>query len=150
MEAFEFIDISGDAGIRAYGETLEDLFANAALGMYSLITDAENIREQREITFDLRSHSLDGLLVAFLNELIFHFDAYGFLGKKILIAGIALPSGAQGTKQDGDCGLKAAVSGEDFDAGRHEKRLLIKAATYHQLRIEKKEGIWRAEVIFDI
>jgi len=27
---------------------------------------------------------------------------------------------------------------------------LIKAATYHKLKIERKEGLWEADVIFDI
>ncbi len=41
MKRFELIDISGDAGIRVFGESLEDLFLNAAAGMYSLITDPD-------------------------------------------------------------------------------------------------------------
>jgi SHS2 domain-containing protein len=138
MKTFEVIDISGDAGIRVYGETLQDLFVNAAMGMYSLITDLSTVREERHIALDIESHSLEGLLVSWLNELIFHFDAYGFVGKAIRIAAFL------------DTRLAARVSGEDFDPGRHEKRLLIKAATYHRLIIEKKEGQWVADVIFDI
>jgi SHS2 domain-containing protein len=46
--------------------------------------------------------------------------------------------------------LKATISGEDFDSERHESKLLIKAATYHKLRIEKTDDTWEAEVIFDI
>lgn len=138
MERFEIIDISGDAGIRAYGETMEELFANAAMGMYSLITGIEDIREKRGITIDVESQTMDGLLVAWLNELIFRFDTYGFIGKKISIE----------TLQDNR--LRAGVSGEDFDPGRHEKRLLIKAATYHQLSIRKKDGLWVTNIIFDI
>jgi len=138
MKTFEMIDISGDAGIRAYGETLQDLFVNAAMGMYSLITDPAAVREERHIALDIESHSLEGLLVSWLNELIFHFDTYGFVGKTIRIAAFLNNK------------ISARVSGEDFDPERHEKRLLIKAATYHQLSIEKKEGQWVADVIFDI
>lgn len=138
MKTFEMIDISGDAGIRAYGETLQDLFVNAAMGMYSLITDPSAVREERHIALDIESHSLEGLLVSWLNELIFHFDTYGFVGKTIRIAAFLNNK------------ISARVSGEDFDPERHEKRLLIKAATYHQLSIEKKEGQWVTDVIFDI
>ena len=138
MKTFELIDISGDAGIRAYGETLPDLFLNAAMGMYSLITDPADVREERNIALDLESHSPEGLLVSWLNELIFHFDTYGFVGKTIRIAALLGNT------------ISARVSGEDFDPERHEKRLLIKAATYHRLSIEKKEGQWVAEIIFDI
>ncbi|MCL4474741.1 MAG: archease [Nitrospirae bacterium] len=138
MKTFEMIDISGDAGIRAYGESLEDLFVNAAMGMYSLITDPSAVREERHIALDIESHSLEGLLVSWLNELIFHFDTYGFVGKTIRIAAFLNNK------------ISARVSGEDFDPERHEKRLLIKAATYHQLSIEKKEGQWVTNIIFDI
>ncbi len=200
MKTFEVVDISGDAGLRAYGQTLQELFVNAAMGMYSLITDPEAIREERDITVDIESLSLEGLLVAWLNELIFHFDAYGFIGRRIVITeitptlalprqgggnnvrhsplrerdnppssplklrgakrGVTLRGGegelsflSAGERELGageDFRLNAVVTGEDFDPERHERRLLIKAATYHQLSIEKKEGQWVTEVIFDI
>jgi SHS2 domain-containing protein len=138
VKTFDLIDISGDAGIRAYGGTLQELFLNAAMGMYSLITDPAAVREERHIAVDIESHSLEGLLVSWLNELIFHFDTYGFVGSTVRIAALL------GNR------MSARVSGEDFDPERHEKRLLIKAATYHRLIIEEKEGQWVAEIIFDI
>ncbi len=143
MKRFEIIDISGDAGIRVYGETIEDLFVNAAAGMYSLITDLEKIIEKKEILINVESHSIEGLLVSWLNELIFHFDAYGFMGKKVVISELSELSPPVFL-------LKATVSGEDFDPERHERRLLLKAATYHQLSIEKKDGLWVTNVILDI
>ncbi len=162
MRPFDVIDISGDAGIRAYGNTLEDAFANAATGMYSLITNPDDIREKEEITVEVESHSTEGLLVSWLNELIFQLDAYGFIGKKIkiteFIPSLTLPprgGGLSGGEADIFANtqayiLKATVIGEDFDPERHERRLLIKAATYHRLKIEKIGGMWQAEVIFDI
>lgn len=139
MKTFEVIEISGDAGIRAYGESLESLFINAAMGMYSLITDPAAVGEEKDMAFEIRSHSLEGLLVSWLNELIFHFDTYGFIGKDIKSIELT-PTHA----------LNAVVSGEDFEPDRHERRLLIKAATYHQLNIEEKEGQWVTDIIFDI
>jgi SHS2 domain-containing protein len=138
MEKFEVVDISGDAGIRAYGETLEDVFTNAAMGMYSLITDLKGVEEIKEIVVAAESPSPEGLFVSWLNELIFHFDTYGFIGRKIRVETLE------------NHRIVAKISGEDFDPERHERRLLIKAATYHQLSMEKKEGHWVASVIFDI
>ena len=138
MEDYEVIDISGDAGIKAFGGTLEDLFVNAARGMYSLMTDPGGVSEKETITIEVESHSLEGLLVSWLNELIFRFDAYGFVGKEIRV------------KSLGRNRISAEVSGEEFDEERHEKRLLVKAATYHQLRIEQQDGRWVTRVIFDI
>jgi SHS2 domain-containing protein len=138
MEAFETLDISGDAGIKAYGKNIEEAFVNSAVGMYSLITNLEGIEEAKRITVSCDSHSLEGLLVSWLNELIFSLDAYGFIGKKISV------------KSLNNNRIEAEVSGEDFDPVRHERRLLIKAATYHRLRVERIDDHWEVDVIFDI
>jgi len=135
---YEYLDISGDAGVRATGGSLEELFAEAAVGMYSLVTDLDGVREAETITVEAESRSTEGLLVAWLNELIFMFDAHGFVGRKVRIVEIR------------DDFVRAEVAGEEFDPERHERRLLVKAATYHDLKVEKSDGIWVAEVIFDI
>jgi SHS2 domain-containing protein len=45
----------------------------------------------------------------------------------------------------------AAVGmGEPRDPLRHRARLIVKAATYHQLKIERRSGLWVAEVYLDI
>lgn len=138
MERFETIDISGDAGIRAFGSGPGEVFANAALGLYSLVTDLEQVAEKRTVRVEVKADSREGLLVNWLNELIFDLDTYGFIGRRIDVL-----------EFDGDR-IAASVSGEEFDPDRHERRLLVKAATYHRLRIEENAGGWVAEVIFDI
>jgi SHS2 domain-containing protein len=138
MERFTVLDISGDAGLTAFGDSLRETFINAAIGMYSLMAGLDAVALTKTIDVSVESQSTDGLLVSWLNELIFHFDTYGFIGKKIDI------------KEFSEKRISATVSGEEFDQKRHEGRLLIKAATYHQLRIEKKDERWEISVIFDI
>lgn len=146
MKQFEILDISGDAGIRAYGNDLSELFVNAGIGMYSLITVLNDIQEKKTLEISAQGSSLEGLLVAFLNELVFHFDTYGFIGKSISIEGLQAgqPESGQAYR------LEANLSGEEFDPEKHTGKLLIKAATYHKLLIEKIEGLYQAEIIFDI
>jgi len=138
MTPFKILDISGDVGLTAYGKTKEEAFINAATGMYSLITDPGPVLEKKVIHISVENQSSDGLLVSWLNELVFHFDAYGFIGKKI------------GVEHFSDYKITARISGEEFNSDRHEGNLLIKAATYHKLRIEKKDNLWEIDVIFDI
>lgn len=138
---FEVMDISGDVGIKAYGLSCEEAFINAGIGMYSLITDIEKVDAKQEIDIETKSDSLEGLLVAYLNELIFQFDTYGFIGKRIEIIAISYQPSAF---------MKVKVYGEEFDPGRHERRLLVKAATYHNITVEKINDKWEIEVIFDI
>ena len=147
MPQFETLDISGDAGIRAFGDDLKELFINAAMGMYSLITNTETFRAEKKVAISVESGSLEGLLVSWLNELIFHFDAYGFIGKTIALSELTSREDGAAAKQ---FRITASVSGEEFDPKRHEGKLLVKAATYHKLSIRKTGGRWRTEIIFDI
>ncbi|TAL27494.1 MAG: archease [Nitrospirae bacterium] len=142
MKKFEVIDISGDVGMKAFGATVEEAFINEAMGMYSLITDIESIKAEKSISISVEGNSFEGLLVSWLNELIFQFDAYGFVGRRIDIQSL--------TPNPQSPSLKAIISGEEFDTERHERKLLIKAATYHKLRIEKTGDVWEIDVIFDI
>ena len=148
MENFEVLDVSGDIGLKAYGKTLAEAFSNASMGMYSLTANLRSVEERRSIEVSVESGSLDGLLVSWLNELIFHLDAYGFIGKRIVVRELSM-RGCLPESSDA-CRIRATISGEEFDPERHEGKLLIKAATYHRLRIEQKDDLWVIEVIFDI
>jgi SHS2 domain-containing protein len=140
MKPYELLDISGDAGLKIQGRTPKELFGNAASGMYSLITATNLIKEKKTVSIAVQSSSLESLFVSWLNELIFHFDTYGFIGKTMKINSLSISKYK----------LNASVSGESFDKKRHQSKLLIKAATYHELKIKKTGSIWEASVIFDI
>jgi len=140
VKIFDIIDISGDVGIRAFGKSIEEVFKNSAIGMYSLITDLEGVKADKNISISVESNSLEGLLVSWLNELVFQFDTYNFIGKDITISAFSIQPSA----------LKAEIRGEEFDTERHERKLLIKAATYHRLKVEKAGDVWQADIIFDI
>lgn len=133
---YEPLDISGDIGLKAYGGAIDEVFINAAVGMYSLITNINLIEEKKSIDLVIESSSIENLLVSWLNELIFHFDTYGFIGKRISITEItpSLTLPPRGGRLGGEtnqpasmqvCTLKATISGEDFDVERHERKLLI-------------------------
>lgn len=137
MKKYELFDISGDVGLKIWGGNSEELFENAASGMSELITDTSKIKgtDKKEIT--LNSDSYESLLVFWLNELIFLFDAHGFIGTSFSVS-----------LEDNK--LKAQISGGIFDPESNESRLLLKAATYHKLSFKKTNSKWEAIVIFDI
>jgi len=137
MKNIEQIDISGDVGLRIYGESLEELFENAAVGMVDLMTNPDKIRETEKREISLKVETYESTLVQWLNELVFLFDAYGFAGKVFRIS------------IQGDT-FMAKVSGGIFDPERDGQKLLIKAATYHNLSLVKIDSHWEATVIFDI
>ncbi|MFN3739663.1 MAG: archease [Thermodesulfovibrionales bacterium] len=147
---FEIIDVSGDVGIRAGGRDLEEIFKNAAKGLYSLITNIDDVRPEISHRIEIKAHEPDSLIVRFLNELIFLFDAYGFIGNRIDIESSLKGISHLHEVQYKELWLKAEIKGEDFDPLRHERKLLVKAATYHNLRFYKEDDLWKVEIIFDI
>jgi SHS2 domain-containing protein len=137
VKEIEQIDISGDAGLRVRAHSREELFMNAAKGMYDLITGGAEFGDSEVKEIKVTADSMENALVQWLNELIFLFDTYGFVGKVFSVA-------------FHDTTVVATISGGTFDPQRSDKNLLIKAATYHDLSIRDMGDHWEATVIFDI
>jgi SHS2 domain-containing protein len=73
-KAFEVIDHTADVGIIAYGVDIEELFSNAALALFSLITELESIENKFHFDLEVSGEDIDILLIEWLNELIYLFD----------------------------------------------------------------------------
>jgi SHS2 domain-containing protein len=137
-KAFEILDHTADVGIIAYGADIEELFSNAALALFSLITEPESIEEKLHLDLEVRSEDRDSLLVEWLNELIYLFDVNHILFNRFDIKSL--------TNNE----LKAICYGEDFDPMKHKIKIGVKAATYHMLKIDKGGDGYKAQIILDI
>jgi SHS2 domain-containing protein len=137
-KAFQVMDHSADVGIIAYGTDVKQMFSNAALGLFSLITEPETIGERLQRKLEVVAEDKDSLLVEWLNELIYLFDAEHLLFRRFDIDSL---SGNQ---------LRATCYGEEFDPSRHKLKLGVKAATYHMLKLDRPSKAYRAHVLFDI
>ena len=137
-QAFEILDHTADIGIIAYGTDAKELFSNAALALFSLITEIEGIQERLHLDLELGSENRDSLLVDWLNELIYCFDSKHILFKRFDIESLTHSA------------LKATCYGEDFDPNKHKIKAGVKAATYHMLRPDMDDSGYRAQVILDI
>ncbi len=135
---FEEIDATADLGIIAYGEDLKSLFSNAAEGLMSLMADTKDIAESESTTISITARDREGLLIKWLNEIIFFKDTRGFLGKRFNINYL------------NDNGLKADIYGEIYNPEKHELLSGVKAATYHNLKVEKINDVWQVRIIFDV
>jgi len=134
---FEILDHTADVGIIAYGADLSQAFANAARGLFSLITDLDDVEEILHRDAELTATDEESLLVEWLNELIYQFDTEGIIFKRFDI--IRLDS----TR------LKARGYGEKVDKSKHKLKIGVKAATYHMLKVDKGDGC-KVQVLFDI
>ena len=72
---FEFIDHTADIGILAYGADMKQVFANAARGLFSLITELDIWPQRKNVIFEVTAPDREALLVNWLNELIYLFEA---------------------------------------------------------------------------
>ncbi|HEY5639818.1 MAG TPA: archease [Dehalococcoidia bacterium] len=135
---FEQIEHTADAGIIAHGATLAELFKNAAAGMFALMVAPGTVRDslRREVTVEARD--VEGLLVAWLAELLFYVDAEELLFGRFDVHAID------------DQHIAATVFGEPIDRARHELRLGVKAVTRHMLDVSREPDGYRATVLFDI
>lgn len=136
MKKFDLVEHTADIGIKAYGHTLAEAFVNAACGLFSIITNLHKIRMVESRVVELEEKSPEGLLFAWLNHLIYIFDAEQIVFKQCDI-------------QEFDSRkIKAICYGEKVDPSRHEMKLGVKAATYYLLKVDPEKN--EVQVIFDI
>jgi SHS2 domain-containing protein len=141
MKEFEIIDHTADIGLIAYGKNKEQVFINTAKGMFEIIAgEKRNLKENYYDKIKLEADNLEGLLFAWLNELLYIGETRLVILKKFQI------------KELSDFQIKAEVEGMKINPPSVRMKREIKAVTYHRLEIkkDKESGLWRAQVIFDI
>jgi SHS2 domain-containing protein len=113
-------------------ESAEDVFTEALGAVAELMEGGSGGAAARhEIAVSAPDRAT--LLAEWLNELVFLAETQGFVPGSIEAISI------------GDRELEARVAGD-----RGAPRPLVKAVTYHRLKLEKHNGTWRARVIFDV
>ncbi len=136
---FKFLDITtADVAFEAYGKTLEELFANAALAMFEVMINTKQIEKKVEKRIKLKGNDLESLMFNWLNELLFFYGSenLAFSDFKVKI-------------DEKNLTLEAKVFGEPINPEKHETRTEVKAATMHKMKVWKEET-WKAQVILDI
>lgn len=137
MEPYNTFEHTADVGIEARGAALEEAFANAARGMFSIIVDGSHIEaaQKRRITLEA-TEDHEQLLVDWLSELLYIHDVEGLVFDRFDVSI--------------DNGLDAVAWGEPYSRSKHGYGTEIKAVTYHLLDITKTEEGIEVTVLFDI
>jgi len=135
---FEIIDHTADIGIVAYGADIKQVFVNAALGLFNLMAEPDDFKEDIKREMELSAEDVEILLVEWLNELIYIFDVEHIFFKRFEIDKLSSNQ------------IRAKCFGEKIKPGQHKLKREVKAATYHMLRINKEDGGYKVQVIFDI
>ena len=139
MKKFEFVDITtADIAFIAYGKTLDELFANAALAMFEVMVDTKQIEQKVEKEVKVNGNDLESLMFNWLNEFLVFVDSENLVFSKFEVK-----------VDEKNLELEAKCYGEKINPEKHEVKAEVKAATYHQMEIKKNES-WKARVILDI
>lgn len=138
MESFRVLEHTADIGFEAFGATREEVFVNAARALQDLSVDLGSIEAREKFAVEASGENSAELLVNWLSQLLYLFDAEGWVFRDFEIASF------------GETVLKGNALGEKFDRARHHVKLQVKAITYHQLEVGPTSQGWRAQVYVDI
>jgi len=137
MKKYEILEHPAELRFKVYGKTIEELFINAAEAMAQILkhglmrTKRRPTRTKEKIK--IQSVDLNSLLVDFLSEIlaksqinkcVYHVSKLKIQNSKLIATLIGCPV-------------------ERFDED-------IKAVTYEDLNIQKINGIWQTDLVFDI
>ena len=134
MKKYEILEHRADLKIKAFGETKEELFENAMIGMFE---GARYQGEGKEIKKEIKVSSPDllSLLVDFLSEILYLSEVNHQVYYRIQF------------KKFTEKNIEGILLGEEL------KRIgvAVKGVTYHNLDIhQKKDKTWEVTVLFDI
>ena len=138
MGGFELLEHTADVGVVASGETFAEALAWTAKGMFSVVADIDAVEPREFMEVSVASADREALVVDWLNELLYRYEAEGFLPKDFQIS-----------VDEAGNSLVALCVGEPVDPERHGMRTGVKAATYHGLEVSRDDQ-WRITVVLDV
>lgn len=141
---YEFFDVTADVGFKAYGETLDIAFGNAAIAMFEVITDTSTVEHKIIKKIKLEAEDECSTLYEWLSELLFLHDTENLVFSKFNVKIYQ-----KLRKEKKMFYLEALAFGEKFNPEIHEKRSEVKAVTYHMMKVNLEDNC-DLQVILDI
>ncbi|AMK14356.1 archease family protein [methanogenic archaeon mixed culture ISO4-G1] len=135
MERYRLIDHTADMMVKAFGDTLEECFANAAYALFDQTVDLSNIGTAEETDIRVTGEDDEDRLFSFLAEMLFIEDADNLILKEFQVS------------FDGD-DVVCHAKGETLDRSKHRIKSEVKAVTYHMMEIDRETP--SVTVLFDV
>lgn len=160
--SFRFIDHPADIAVEVEAETLEGLFEEAAFALKEASCETQNVNSSKSLSTNLPSkivtneialakvvkiikcseENLELLLAEFLNELNFYIQSGKWIFHSINKINV--------TQSGNKFNLTCQLTGNEMNRNNFMIKEEIKAVTFHQMKIEKKNNKFFTRVIFDI
>lgn len=143
MRKFEISDryTSADLGLDVTGDSLEELYICAAEGMFDIILGGGTVKVTEQVELKIRSGSKEQLMVDWLSELLYLFDTQLMISSEFSLSI---------KKINEEFLLQSRFGLAPFDPSEDQSDYDIKAVTYHRLRIEKRDNLFKCHVVFDL
>lgn len=141
MGSFEFVPHTADIALRVRGSNLPDLLHAAALGLAAATLGQETLEAHRAPGSKPRvlevppAPDAEGLLVDFLNEVIFQQEANNEVYTDFEFMACSP-----------ETGIRAVAYADSSLTATHA----VKAATYYDLRVKRTPDGLEATVVFDV
>lgn len=135
---WEHFSHEADMGVRGFGVTLEDAFAQTALALTAVICDPDLIRPEHEVPIECSAPDSELLLVDWLNALIYEMDTRKMLFSRFQV------------EIEGDR-LHGKAWGEPVVVASHQPVVEVKGASYAELSVGfDPGGGWYAQCVVDV
>lgn len=134
---YKFVDrITSDVMFEAYGSTFEELLANSAEALASVMCKTKEVKAERKVTVKVEGRDKKDLLFNWLQRIIAETDINEMFFSKFEIKSLT------------DNKLTAELHGEEITP--EKGGTVVKAVTYHDFELEEKDGKYKAIVSLDI
>ena len=129
-----FIEVphKADIAIDVFARSLPELFINAAWGLYHILGVRKGTGDLEKIHFTLDDIDIEGLLISFLNELLYQVEK-GLAAEEINL-------------QLEHNHLEAAIDMATLKTCQRP----VKAVTYNEIKITQSEEGFKTRIVMDI
>lgn len=142
FKKFRLLDYMSDALVQSYGRTLEEAFSNAASAMTAVMVDLRRV-SPAPLTREVVAEGFDeeSLLYNWLEAVLVKKDIDQEIFRSSHVKIKTTPKGLS---------LRGTLHGESVDARRHVFKRDVKAITYHEMSITRKDGICTLRFLLDL
>jgi SHS2 domain-containing protein len=119
------------------GPSAAAAFEQAALALTAVVVDPESVRASTSVPIECDAADLELLLVAWLDALVYEMAVRNMLFGRFEV------------RIDGSH-LSALAIGEGIEVLRHKPAVEVKGATFCELAVLSRDGLWTAQCVVDV
>ena len=130
---YEHLDHTADVQFHSWGPDLASALSSLGDCFFDYVTEKKtiDIDEHQAQAFDVKATDLNGLVFAFLDELLFRFSADGVVCRTVRVS--------QLRREAGNYSAHVDTEGEQFDLKKHPQGTEVKAITYSNMQVHEKQ-----------